>query len=102
MLPAPVVADDALQGALEVPGNRRIGALVDGHAGSRVRYVDERRRTLRPLECTLDLPRDLDQLSAPLTPEGDLAHVVRPQAMLPCFCRAKSKPERGLGTWPYP
>ena len=41
VLPAPVVADEPLHGALEVARDSRVGVLVDRHAGGRVRHVDE-------------------------------------------------------------
>ena len=67
VLPAPVVADHALHGRLEVAGHGGIGVLVDRHACCRVRHVDERGGgAVGAVERSRDLARDLDELSLPL------------------------------------
>jgi hypothetical protein len=82
VLPAPLLADDALQGTLEVPRDGGVGVLVDRDARSGVGNEDECCRSLGTLQRLLDLARDVDELRAALTPEGDLAHAHYPRGVL--------------------
>ena len=53
----------------------RVGALVDGDAGGRVRDVDERGvGAVRVGERVLHLPGDVDELRLPVGLEGELLH----------------------------
>src|SRR5205823_13226482 len=62
---------------LDVLGERRIGVLVDRHAGGRVRDIDEGGgRAIRRVERRLHLLRDLEQLRLALGRQADLAHPV--------------------------
>src|SRR5438477_3485082 len=75
--PAAVVVHDALHRRLDVLGERRIGVLVDRHAGGRVRDIDEGGgRAIRRVERRLHLLRDLEQLRLALGRQADLAHPV--------------------------
>src|SRR5712691_7479371 len=75
VLPAPAVLDDLLERGLEVAGDGGVGVLVDRHARSRVRDVDQRGRgAVRLAERVLDRLRDVDQLRPALRLETDLAH----------------------------
>ena len=77
VLPAPVLAHDALHRSLEVTRDGRVGVLVDRHARGRVRHEDERGRgTFDSVQRRLDLAGDLDELRLALRADLDLAHVV--------------------------
>ena len=75
VLPRPAVVDDLLERGLEVARDHRVGALVDRHAGGRVRDVDEHcGRAVHAVDGALDVLRDLDQLRPPRRADGDLPH----------------------------
>ena len=77
VLPAPVLAHDALHRGLEVARDRGIRMLVDRHARGRVRHEDESGRgAFDSVQRGLDLAGDLDELRLPLGADLDLAHVV--------------------------
>src|SRR4029453_9759222 len=79
--PAPAVLDDLLHGLLEVVGEGGIDVLVDGHAGGRVRHVDQRcGGPVCAVQRRLDLLRDVEELRPPLSLEADLVHpdILRP------------------------
>src|SRR5215471_16802275 len=74
--PLPVVADDSVEGVLEVRHELGVDPLVDRNARRRVRNVDERRRgAVRSTERVADEFGDLDQLRLALGLQGDLVHV---------------------------
>src|SRR5262245_28373337 len=75
VLPAPVVPHHSLERDLEVARDGRIGMLLDGDAGGRVRDVDQNRGcAVLTVERLLDLRGDVDQLRPPVAPKLDLAH----------------------------
>ena len=76
VLPGPVGWNDPLEGRLEVPGDRRVGVLVDRHPGRRVRHVDERGRALPTGKRFPHEPGDVDELALPLGLYLELDHVV--------------------------
>ena len=90
VLPPPVVADEALEGALEIARDGRVGVLLDDDAGRRVRDVDERRGgARRPSQRGPDLARDVDHLGLALGPHlevprhGGLSYAANDD----CLCR---------------
>src|SRR4051794_4536488 len=77
VLPLPVLVDDLLQRALEVQPDEGVGALVDRHAGRRVRHVDERRTGPVDVgECRLHLLGDVHELRLSVGCQADLLHGV--------------------------
>jgi hypothetical protein len=75
VLPGPVVADDPLQGPLEVAGDGGVGMLLNDDAGGRVGDVDENGRGLaRARERGAHLVRDVHRLGLALREDLDLEH----------------------------
>ena len=72
--PAPVVADDLLEGPLEIGDEHRVDLLVDRDRRRRVRDVDEDRRPSAPVDRRPNPVGDVDQLGASLAGEADLVH----------------------------
>src|SRR5262249_19329186 len=75
VLPAPAVADDALERRLEVPGDGRFGVLVDRQCRGSVRDEEQGGGvTVEAVQRALDLAGDVDELRPPLGLDLELVH----------------------------